>query len=417
MKAMAEHRRQRGAATLIIVMGLVLVMALLAAFANRSLLIELRSGHTHASSQQAQHMAEAGIDWALAQLNGMSVDGQCQAAGTAGQRFADRYLRIEADGGRIQPRTATGGLATDCTRAVSGWQCRCPAPGQRAAPGGPSDDTPAASFGLQWSAGHHPGQVRVTSLGCSDAVVDRCQEKPALGGSQTASARAEAVLGLFPAVRTPPAAPLVARQDLLSSGGLGLHNDDARAGGWLYLLGGSATGLADSRLDSLPGTPLNQVRVENDDRLQGDLFRQFMGMTPQTYQRHPALRRLACSSDCTSAIEDAYRSGARMLWVTGPAQVRDLEAGSEADPLVLIVDGDLTVQSGLQWAGMLVARGHLRWINTGSQAARVTGIVLVEGRVETQGQMDIHYRQRVADQLQRRVGSFVRSPSGWNDYR
>ncbi|MFX8047616.1 PilX N-terminal domain-containing pilus assembly protein, partial [Acinetobacter baumannii] len=84
--------RQRGAATLVVVMMLFLVMALLAAYANRGLLFEQRIASGFARAALAQEAAEGGVEWALALLNGPAIDENCQPKGVGGQRFADKYL-------------------------------------------------------------------------------------------------------------------------------------------------------------------------------------------------------------------------------------------------------------------------------------------------------------------------------------
>ena len=64
---------QRGAASLIVVMLLFFVLSLTAAYANRHLIFEQKTSANQSRSTAAFEAAEAGIEWALAQLNGLSL--------------------------------------------------------------------------------------------------------------------------------------------------------------------------------------------------------------------------------------------------------------------------------------------------------------------------------------------------------
>lgn len=426
-------RRQEGAATLVVVMMLFLVMALLAAYANRSLLFEQRISGSYSRASLAQEVAEGGIEWALAQLNGPATDTACKPVAANGKRFVDRYLQIDpADRSFKLPKTYSKMMA-DCARDVAnaGWACRCPDlpdGNVRTRPAAMGGNALTPSFGIQVMfpppslPSMRGGTFQLRSVGCTSSVVDDCQFDSLLVRSRSQYARAffTATIALVGAVRTPPAAPLVVKGDLAMTGaGLGLHNTDARSAGTLLAIGGAWSGMNDARMESVPGTALNQTRVQNDDTLHNaaaaDVFKMFMGAAPSRYRHHPALREVTCNGDCVDALVAAYAAGKRILWVDGPLTIGSNQTlGSIADP-VLIIAKDVVLDGPFQLNGMLVAQGDLEWHNTGGLSSLINGMVLVTGGMQTEGAMDIVYQQAIADYLRNRLGSFVRVPGGWID--
>ena len=417
--------RQQGAATLVVVMVLFLVMALLAAYANRGLLFEQRIASSYARAGLSQEVAEGGIEWTLAQLNGPAIDDACKPQAVGGQRFVDKYLRVNPGDRSITPTaTAIIKFVTDCTRDLpsEGWICRCPAADKRTVPvaAGGSQITP--SFGVKMSSGSRGGTVLLDVIGCTDSVADTCGGKAGdiSRGQQAKSDLFPVVIALVSAVRTPPAAPLIVKGDLSMTGtGLGLHNTDPRSAGSLLAIGGAWSGLNQDRMQSVPGTATTQVLIQGDQTLSaaasGDLvFKMFMGATPSRYKTHPSLRTVTCNGDCAGTLQEAYAAGKRILWVDGPLTIRSNKTiGSVSDP-VLIIATDVTLENAFQINGMLVARGDLAWTNAAG-VSLINGAVLVTGNMHTTGSMDIAYQQAVADQLRNRMGSYVRVPGGWVD--
>ena len=98
--------RQRGAATLVVVLMLFFVIALVSAYTSRNLIFEQRTSVNQYRSSMAFETAEAGIEWATAMLNGGRIGDNCtEAAAVAGSTsFRQRYLVINAGSGAVTPR-------------------------------------------------------------------------------------------------------------------------------------------------------------------------------------------------------------------------------------------------------------------------------------------------------------------------
>ncbi|MGQ3051774.1 MAG: PilX N-terminal domain-containing pilus assembly protein [Roseateles sp.] len=416
---------QHGAATLVVVMVLFLVMAMLAAYANRTMMFEQRISSSYFRASVAQEAAEAGLEWGIAQLNGEAINGSCEPVPTGGTRFIDRYLSLSvADRAIRQSGAFVASTLVDCTRNGNGWTCRCPALGAWAAPAPAAGTAVTPSFGIRIQPLNDAalpsgaGTVLLKSLGCTQSVVSTCAGGELNSRAAQGAIVHEALVALVSAVRSPPAAPLVVKGDVTVTGtGLGLHNTDPRSAGSLYAIGGTVTGFNESRLSSVPGTSPSQARIAGDDTLRDspDVFKMFMGATRARYLQHPSLRQVTCSGDCAATLAAAYAAGKRIIWVNGDMTIQSSQTlGSVSDPVVIIAGRDITLSGAFRLNGMLVAGRHVHWSNA-SGGSMIVGMLLAEGNVTTAGVMDIVYQPAIADQLRNRVGSFVRVPGGWTD--
>lgn len=414
--------RQQGAATLVVVMMLFLIMALLAAYANRGLLFEQRMSNSYYRASMAQEAAEAGAEWALAQLNGLATDTSCKPVASGGVRFADRYLAINAED-RTFRQAEFSNFTADCAKSADGWKCRCLDLDKRTPAVALVNAELTPSFDVNFAyvpVANGPGTINMRTLGCTTSVVDDCEVAETNSTRYQAKSLQSVMLALVSAVRSPPLVPLVVKGNLGSTGaGLGLHNTSPGSAGLLVTAGGSITGLVESRLESVPGTPPALAQISKDPTLSKagvDVFQMFMGAAAARYENHPALRKLTCNGDCGTVLEDAYKAGVRMARIDGGLTLSSNKIiGSAADPMLIVADGDVTLEGPFQLSGMLVSRGNLTWTNNSGLTSLISGTVLVEGNAATAGAMDILYLPGVANQLRNRLGSYVRVSGGWQD--
>lgn len=436
----SSARRQRGAATLVVVMVLFLVMALLAAYANRSLMFEQRIAGSYYRASMAQEMAEAGIEWTVAMLNGSAIDDNCAPVATGGTRFVDKYLNVSAEDRAITskitpPSSGRAPLAVDCSSDGTSLTCRCPAPNTRAAQpatalSGALIPTFGAALGTDTVTRY--GSFLVDGYGCTDSSIDNCSSADSEARSQKTAATIlqKTSIAYIGAVPSSPAAPLIVKGILTTSGagGLGLHNTDPSSAGLLVVSSGPPPALNDDRMDSVPGTPPDRARAFGDLSLQnlvnqgtnGNIrfFRNFMGMAPARYPKHPAAHAVTCASaaDCGTDLVNAFNAGKRLLTIDGLMGINaNVSIGTVAAPVLIVVNGNVDITGPMELNGMLVVLGSLTWTNNTPTASIINGMVLVQGDMIANGRMDIVYQQSIANELRNRLGSYVRVPGGWID--
>ncbi|MEP7101322.1 MAG: PilX N-terminal domain-containing pilus assembly protein, partial [Burkholderiales bacterium] len=383
---------QRGAAALIVTLALFFAMVLVAVFANRNLVFEQRTSANQYRSTQAFEAAEAGLEWALAQLNAnQRIGADClPSAEPAASSFRARYLSVARLTGALTPRSwnAAGTptpLLPSCVRAGNGWSCSCPASGlpNLTAPAG---EAPAAAFSLEFFATGKPGVVRVVANGCTQ-LAGTC-----LAGSTSrpdASAKIEVAFGLVAGLRTLPAATVTTRAGFdAGSAAIGLHNPDPATG--IAVNAGGAINAAAARLTPPAGAPKTGLLVGNDAALvaldNDRFFAAHFGVDKAAWKAQPAVTRISCTTDCASVLGAALAAAAdsALIHVEGDLVLAGpLTLGSAERPVVIVVSGAAQLDGAVALHGVLYA-GSLNWSATNG-GAFVRGALLSEAGYQGSG--------------------------------
>lgn len=439
----ARQRPQRGVASLIVVLVLFLVVSLVAAYTNRNLIFEQRTGANQYRSNQAMEAAQAGLEWAQAMLNHGRITASCNTSTVSTDTtFRERYLSIATDG-LITPRSIASPLASladqltpSCVYNGSGWDCDCPSNTAPTLTPASSGSLPAFRVrflpgGKQTGNSFPPaaqGLVRVEVVGCT-RLDNACLSFAGQGAAIEGRAIATELLALTGGLPSPPAAPLTAGGAVALTGGAAtvLVNGDSVVGGATVQAVGavSTTGL---QLVSLPGTPGLASVLENDVALPTTADRMFAGffnMWPATYRRQPATVVLNATTDpanCTASGCNAAAVRAallfnpgRVVWIDGELVVDSTgNVGSAAAPAMIVATGNLRFTSAATIYGLVYVR-NADWASAGTGGV-VQGGVIAEGSVHHGGSPSLVYDAAVLKQLRLATGSFVKVSGGWKDF-
>lgn len=448
--------RQRGAATLIVVMILFFIVSLTAAYTSRNLIFEQRTSANQFRATSAFEAADAGMEWAAAQLNVGRMEDDCTPTvndtDAAKLSFRERYLLIDSTTGELSAQSpdGDGSVTPICAFDNSGedtawnWKCQCPkqdASNTAFVP--PVSTGSAAAFLVAFSDGPRSDLIEMSVFSCSryDTACLTGQV-----GSGDSGGRVRAYFALRGSLTRAPAAALTVGNALTlsplspaaSPAALQLVNTDIKSNGLTLHVGQTIAPTGITRA-GLAGTPEESTQVIGDtaglqpaaiaasgpqqafsdtDRR----FASFFGMRPQTYQRQPGLIRIDCSAGCAaSAINTAMaRNPGRAVWVAGSGGTLTLNTnvGSAAAPALLIVDGDVAISSGVTFRGLIYGRKS-NWTWTVAGSTSVLGAAVAEGSLLISGASSsttITYDQTTLKALRVRVGTFVRVPGSWRDF-
>jgi hypothetical protein len=430
MKPSSGHRsmrlrrgRQRGGAALIVTLALFFVMTLVAGIANRNHVFELRASANQVRAAQAFEAAEAGIDWAIAMLNGMQpLDEHCAVASSGGVPFRERFLAADhATGAQVPVTWNRGSVAVPrqaaCVRLPGGWSCSCPS---GAPPALPAVADLAPAFIVHFESGTAPGTLRLLSTGCS-APAGECA--PGSGADPDATARVELTLGLLPGLAQLPIAALTARTTVnAGNADIGLHNPDPGSGGVAVHAGGSVEA-PHARLTGAPGAGAAQVVVDRDDALQStpadQLFATLFGLAKPLWREQGAVAHLACDGECGPALMQALGHGTarRMVWIVGNPQFSaPLVIGTPERPVIVASSGTLRLVGDVQVHGIVYAAAF-EWADGGSGGTPLLrGAAVSEGSYQGSAAADLFRDAAVLDRLKTGTGSFARVPGSWKDF-
>jgi hypothetical protein len=469
----AGSRRQRGLATLLTVMVLFFIVAMVAAYTSRNLVFEQRSSANQYRSTQALEAADAGMQWALAMLNGGRIGDDCrpvldESKGT----FSARYIQsIQFDKKLVLPANP---LLPRCTldAATGQWSCSCPTAESADLPAVASATAPAQPFfriNFSLRAAPREDVLVIESVGCTRADVSCLSANNPQAPAGDAIATVTSLVALRSGLSTPPGAAITAAGNInggasaLGQGPLTAVNNDpgeapfAITDGVTFNAGGEITG--NYRAETLAGTPGSRSLKDKDavwaslnsvdyttlvpPRTEHDRFFSLVfGMWPDTYRAQPSVVQVNCAGGCTSANINTLveRFPGRAIWVNGGAAgglVINADIGSApgaADPttetllesevtpkgpVILIVEGNLTLSGGtvhgLVYRRKAPAAASADW-SRGAGNTTIRGALISEGNIAPGGSQTVIYDAKLLNRLHTRVGTYVRVPGGWRDF-
>ena len=176
----------RGMAALTVVMLLFFVMALVAGYTNRNLIFEQRISANNYRSTKALEAADAGVEWAVAMLNGGRVTTSCQASNVAqDDDFRRRFLADAPEDSLNGPGgydlawgvNLAGRMFPSCINRGGALTCICPSATVRA----PDISAPADGVGSAFAVSFllpgneaRPGAIQIAARGCASPGRGRC---------------------------------------------------------------------------------------------------------------------------------------------------------------------------------------------------------------------------------------------------
>ena len=454
---------QRGAASLIVVMVLFFLLSLVAAYTGRNLIFEQRTSVNQFRAAQGFEAAEAGVEWALAMLNGGRITDSCVEGGatTANTSFRQRYLITDPITGRISPRLNTVPLPAGVLPAVgqplnvscvfngTNWVCSCPINGAPvlAAPAG-GGVYPAfrvrfvdANVGSGGGAPNginvvRPGLIGIEAQGCTRLEND-CLNFPAVAVQSEGRALVSAFLGLKPALATPPAAALTVSGNVAARiapwAKAAAYNTEADRGGLALHVGNPSEAAINPdyfELRGPPGTPSTAAMLLMDRPLYrmtdapDRIFPTILGSWFNVYTEQPAVvKQFICpaAGDCRAALADRVAlTPGRIFWIDGDLRLDtagdigsmpDPANPSAAGPVMLLVKDRVLFTPGVRVFGFVYSRDG-NWQGAG----QIQGGAFIDGNLGAAAAPTVNLVGSVIDAMRMQSGSFVRIPGSWKDF-
>lgn len=412
-------RNQNGLAALTVTILLLIGMTLVLAFMNRGVIFEQRTSANQYRATKAYEMAEAGVDWALAQMNYLGpINSTCGTTG-ASNSFRSRYFTSDA-AGVITPTTYAGGtrLQAGCMRTAAGLQCSCPSSSAISFPSGSDGPVFAVEFRPVVS---QPNIIEVVSRGCT-ANDSRCVTGAT--GVSDATSTVRVLAAAIQVVGRAPQSPLTARTSVTLGAGTGftITNTFPDSGGVTINAGTNYVSNPSSNISlvTLPGTPPSASIYSNDSSLSNktpdQMFQTYFGMTKNDFRELPTTTVVTCpSGTCSRADFEAALAIGSNIWIEGNL---DLQAnatyGSVTNPITLVVNGEAGLRGAITINGLIYATAQ-NWDDGGSGGAGVNGALVAENAFGAVGSMTVAYDPNIFLPPPFNNGLFARVPGSWRD--
>jgi len=418
--------RQRGAATLISAVVILVLMTLIAFFANRNILFERKTAANQYRSTKAIEAAEAGIEWTIANLNSMrKITAACAtSAVNTDVSLRDKYLDPDGDGSYTEdpadPTTKFAAVGPLCSFIGGAWSCSCPAAGTNPTAAACSAPEGCPTFLVRFqNMANDATLVRVSATGCTNS------QAPCVPGAATpadGTATVNQVMKVLSGLATLPAAALTAKGWVdFGANAISVTNTDPGTNGITINAGGDINGFINSgTVVSLPGTPPGASLVGDDASLSSmsddQMFKSFFGMTKAQFQAAPSTTTVPCSGVCNSPLQSAIDAGARAIWVEGDMTLNaNATYGSPERPVILVVNGNAEVRGTITIYGVLYCQDGT-WDNTGGGDAQIVGAAIAEGNFTATGTPNPTYDPNVLRRLRETTGQYAKVPGGWRDF-
>lgn len=426
-------RAQRGAATLITVMGLTAACAVALGFMARALGTEHRGLSDRWRWAVAREAAESGQQWARAQLNAGRLNALCQPSHHLEHpRWVDHRptasLTILEAALQGQATTAATPPVARCEHTASAWQCQCahqggtwgePASTQAPTARSPSFTLPRFEVALQPASTPHT--LIVHTWGCTGSGGSCSAPEP---GLQHVT-HLQTALGFVPHLRVLPRAALTVHGNVRWAG-LPTSIRSASSDSSNVLVRTAGSWISSSDTSPTDGSAQALASISTQDRwlqaaLTGDAaLSKWLGWRTADLLQSGQVQRLDCAvSQCAQQLLAAWsRHPDTTWWIDNPLVVHEpIALGSAQHPLLLIINGDLQLQSpDARLQGVVLVRAAT---STLQGPGSVDGAVVVLGDTQTLATTPppaLIFNAELVQRVRERHGLWAPIPGSWRDY-
>lgn len=219
-----------------------------------------------------------------------------------------------------------------------------------------------------------------------------------------------------------PAAGLIAKGSVTLSGNVSTTNTETGKTIWS---GGSVTLSGSSATIGVGGVSSNKHGINSDvtqnstalsSLTDTQFFNNFFNKTKAVVK---ATADLSYTNTTNTNYSDSL-SGVlgKVIYITQTSGTAALNStitiGSAAQPVILVIDGDLKVNGNVTLYGMIYVANN--WSQTGGGTLSVEGAVVVQGNIANNGTPNIAFKGAILNTLQNNFVDLAKVPGSWRDF-
>ncbi|WP_410499806.1 hypothetical protein [Chitinibacter sp. S2-10] len=402
---MSSLKKQNGVATLLTAMVALFIMTISVFLVNRVTLIDMLNSSAQTQSSRAKEAAEAGINYALAQLDNN---------GTRAQYFCGNYIRSNTTACATPSSANAGNAFVIAETALS---------------------TSGMAFTTTITRSDPSGPIRIRSIGgkqgclsgitCTKSVIDvLLSTDPLFGRMPPDAVSSPGYIGITGSICAQNAS---GNGGFAARAGMGLDTTNNLQGtgcaasnaNGLY----GAIGTTDKNLAAMNGTLQNKFTT--DTGYSADLESSFFKYTfdkNESYIYQNANERLggahATSSQSLNTFansgSDCSKTCGKVIWVSeqGLFDLGNGTYGSTDAPVIIILNGAATITGSPVINGMLYVSGSLTVTGT----PNINGAVSVGGAVSGNGTLTVLYTADSKENSEQIPAGFTMQSGSWRDW-
>lgn len=439
-----SRRAQRGAASLLVALMLLLGGTVIAFFANRGFIFEQRTSANQYRATKAFELAEAGVEWGIGKLNEglpLVADTTCATGGAAtSPSFRDRYATPTpgAAGAPGSLNTSFSSMPSCRFDAAGAATCVCPTTASTTASHA-SSFSDQGRFGVRFRGGAD-ATVEIISRGCTGGAA-ACDPDNANYADADATAIVRVLVKVVPTVPSGPAAALTTGSAAVTGGNLNVINTHAPSNGITIHSGTTVQTGSGTAVYTLPGTPPRASILDNDPTLssltlagEDAFFANFFGQTLTNYRTvDPDVIRIGASgagaynctggNSCGSVLRSILDTGVRnpRVFVDGDITLDGGGSvwGSPTNFMTIVSNGTMEMRANITAYGVFYAAAATateNWDFDGSGTATIYGAFISRGNFDKgSGTLNLIYDPSLWNSNGAPVGRLVKLPGSWRD--
>lgn len=399
--------RQDGAVTLLVSMVLLIAATLLVLYVSGTVVGEQRMSANEVRSKQAFEAAQAAIELSIEHVNAGN-DFQAASQTALNSRWSSAnssYRAMFCDSGTFPAAQQCADLA------ANGITPACTPPTAAVPPA--LADTTAWLVACGWSDDSSARKRIVSFVAKADPLPGPITNPLIAKGTVTFSGNSTVVnyfnnLTVWSGntlANTGNTGKTVIRRPSSPAGQLTADQVDAQVGGGNQVCNVSqAPDLICTTSTGVFGPDV----IQSDSSLalltEDQFFENFLGLPPLEYKSTMA-EEVVPGGDAGSITE-----GGKVYWVDGDATISQ-NIGSAAAPVVLVVDGNLTLSGTTTIFGVVFVKGNL----TTSGTPKIRGAVIASGVVNSAGTLNVIYDPDAIAGA-KRSGKYASAQGAWRDF-
>ncbi|HJV25673.1 MAG TPA: PilX N-terminal domain-containing pilus assembly protein [Aromatoleum sp.] len=390
--------RQGGAATLLVTMVLLVAATLMVLYTSRALVGEQRMSANEMRANQAFEAAQGGLELSIERVNANKTFNAASVNGvwsSSNSSYTVAYCS-----------TGTFPAAQQCAdRSSGGITPACTAPG--------AGDATAWVVACGWSDDNSARKRIVSFVAQSQPVPGTIANPLTSHGAVTFSGNSTVVnyfnnLTVWTGntlANTGNTGKTVIRRPTSTAGALTSNQVDTEVGNGNQVCN---TNQAPDLICTTSTGVFGPDVIQSDSSLAGltadQFFENFLGLPPTLYKATEAKEVVA------GANAGTITDGGKVYWVDGNATISQ-DIGSLEHPVVIVVDGDLTLSGNSTIFGIVFVKGNLAT----SGGPKIRGALLATGDVNSAGALNVIYDPE-AIRNTKTLGTYASAPGAWRDF-